>query len=230
MQLHRRLVERVTSMACLCERLGEEGSETQGEPLNGSPWETPFSHVCRASALSSEPIKFSETPPPSLLCLSVGGILIALRNTRRAIGFPSSEYKRLDFNDYIRWKVLTGRFSETRIYFRGWEPRAVSSLVVSPREVNPGRFSPDSIVLRFHQYIDKHSLSPLGAFREAPGENKQYALAVLARISLELPSVALVCACVHVHVKRPRVRMIKVGEVLCLYVAESARERLCLWA
>jgi len=61
------------------------------------------------------------------------------------------------------------------------------SLMVS-REINPGRFSWE-VVLRFHQYIDKHSLSPLGAFREAPGENKQYAFAVLARISLVLPSV-----------------------------------------
>lgn len=47
-----------------------------------------------------------------------------------------------------------------------------------PREDKIQEGSPDSIVLRFHQYIDKHSLSPLGAFREAPGENKQRAFAV----------------------------------------------------
>jgi hypothetical protein len=83
------------------------------------------------------------------------------------------------------------------------------------------------IVLRFHHYIDKHSLSSLGAFREAPGENKQYAFAVLARISLELLSVRSLYACIHVHVKRSRVRTIKVGEVLCLYVLpESARARV----
>lgn len=50
MQLHRRLVVRVTSMACLCERLREGGNKIQGEPL-GFSTRAPFSHARRGNQL-----------------------------------------------------------------------------------------------------------------------------------------------------------------------------------
>lgn len=85
------------------------------------------------------------------------------------------------------------RFSKAGIFSRLGVSRP--SLMASREKIQEGSLE-RCIVLRFHHYIDKHSLSSLGAFREAPGENKQYAFAVLARISLELLSA---CARVRVY-------------------------------
>lgn len=115
---------------------------------------------------------------------------------------------------------------------------------VVPRAGNPGRLAPERcIVLRFHRYIDKHSLSPREGLSRGPREREisstlllacarsylfgRYCYNTCADTLTFMRSRCARVACTFRRV-RVRVRAIKVGEVLCLYVClprDRARAR-----